>query len=410
MSDAVGGATGHGERPAGPRAAGGGARSPLPIVVITGTVGKTTTGAMLDRLIQATGWRTVTWFDQGVTIDRALQEGELGPWGEGLRQVMQRRLDLAIQTLPAATVQAVGLAAGAYRLGIITNLAMNDAVYADTWAARAQHQANRVVAAAVHPRGTLVLNADDRAVVDLAAETRGRVVPWALRRRSPALARHLGRGGGGMYVADDHLIWEQAGEIVQLAPVAAIPATHGGHALFQVQNVLAATAAALALGRPREAVAAALADLRGGPELSERVLTLENGAHCRVLAARATTLPALDEVARLVRRRLPGRARAIGAAWWPDGGGAALAREQARRLARLYATLYLFGPGCEVGADLVRDARLPRELPTVCVAVADETEAIERLAQVVASGDFVLLLGASAPATMALLDSYREGL
>jgi cyanophycin synthetase len=69
-------------------------------------------------------------------------------------------------------------------------------------------------------------------------------------------------------------VFGQAGALVlasgdrgeELLPLAEVPLTHGGAVAFQVENVLAAAAAAWAVGLPREAVRAGLRSFRGDVE------------------------------------------------------------------------------------------------------------------------------------------------
>jgi UDP-N-acetylmuramyl pentapeptide synthase len=382
-------------------------RAALPIVAVTGSVGKTTTATLLDRLARGAGWRTVTWLDDGVAIDGYPQAGELLPWGQGLQLILRRELQLAIQELPAPTVQAVGLPAAAYQAAIITNLAMNDPELAGTEASARQAAANQAVAAAVHPDGWLVLNADDLAVADLAGASAATPVLWALRRQSPPLARHLRAGGAGLFIADGRIVWEAAGQVVDLGAVAALPFTLGGAALPQVQNGLAALGAALALGLPAERLRPALARIEELPRLAERLVTLRRGLSCRVIVAEARGLLAFRAVARSMRRFGPGESRVIGAVAWPDGLAEVEARAAARTLARRYDLLYLHGRASEAAAELVRAARPTHRLPAFCVAVESESEAIRRLVNVAAAGDRLLLIGARAAATLALLESFR---
>lgn len=382
-------------------------RAALPIVAVTGSVGKTTTATLLDRLARGAGWRTVTWLDDGVAIDGYPQAGELLPWGQGLQLILRRELQLAIQELPAPTVQAVGLPPAAYQAAIITNLAMNDPELAGTEASARQAAANQAVAAAVHPDGWLVLNADDLAVADLAGASTATPVLWALRRQSPPLARHLRAGGMGLFIAEDRLIWEVAGQPRDLGAMAALPFTLGGAALPQVQNGLAALAAALALGLPAQRLCSVLERIDELPGLVERQVTLRRGVSCRALVAEARGLLAFRAIARSMNRFGPGKGRVIGAVAWPASMAEGEARAAARTLAKRYDLLYLHGPASEAAVELVRAARPTDRLPAFCVAVESESEAIRRLVNAAAAGDRLLLIGVRAAATLALLASYR---
>lgn len=383
------------------------APAPLPIAAVTGTVGKTTLAIMLDHLARAVGWRTVTWLDSGVSINGHAQAGELAPWSEGLTQLLQGKLELAIQELPAATIQAVGLPQGAYKVGIVTNLAMNDGLYTMTSRALRQRAANEALVSAVHPAGRLLLNADDHAVVDLAEQARSPVILWALRRQSPALTRHLERGGTGLYLNDETIVWEEATQRQHLGNLHTTAMPFIETASFQAQNLLAALAAARVFGLSVEQLQRSLQRETEIPTLVERVITLEGGVHCRVVVARADCLPAMRGLVRLMSRLALGDQRVVGTAVWPAGLNTQEANEVARILARLFSLLYLYGPGSEAGARLIRSARPSERLPTFCRAVADQSEAMRRLTSRIVSGDRALLLAETVHSMVTLLDSYR---
>jgi cyanophycin synthetase len=382
------------------------AKAALPIVAVTGSVGKTTTASLLDRLARGVGRRTVTWLDDGVAIDGRAEDGELRPWGRGLQLLLQRELDLAIQELPAATVQAVGLPASAYQAAIVTNLALNDAELAATPRAARQAAANQIVAAAVHPAGVIVLNADDLAVADLAQATSAASVLWALRRQSPPLARSLKQGGRGLYLGDDRIVWEAAGDRRDLGPIHQLPFTLGGAALMQTQNALAALATGLALGLPGEDLIVAARRVEETPSVCERTLAIRRTFRCRTIVAEARCLLAFRGLARLMGRLTPSPTRVVGVVAWPTSLADWEARETARALAKLFALLYLHGPGSAEAADLVREVRPADRLPAFCVPVESELDAVRRLVKIAASGDVLLLVGARAASTLALLESY----
>jgi hypothetical protein len=320
---------------------------------------------------------------------------------------MQRELDLAIQELPAATVQAVGLPANAYQAAIVTNLAMNDPDLAGMPRVIRQAAANRAVASAVHPDGVIVLNADDRDVADLAQATAAEPVLWAMRRQSPPLARGLKRGGRGLYLADDRIVWEATGEFLDLGPIEHLPVMLGGAALLQAQDCLAALAAGLALGLPATELIAAARRVEETPRLRERSIAIRRSLRCRAIVAEARCLLAFRGLARLMGRLSPSATRVVGAVAWPPDLADWEAREAARVLAKLFALLYLHGPGSAEAAELVSGARPSDRLTAFCVPVESEIEAMRRLVNIAAAGDVLLVIGARAAPTLALLESYR---
>src|SRR5690554_2329589 len=76
------------------------------------------------------------------------------------------------------------------------------------------------------------------------------------------MSRHLLAGGAGYYLRDGWIVERDGGLERSIADLADVPLTMDGRAMFQVENVLAATAAARALGVTREEVATGLATFR----------------------------------------------------------------------------------------------------------------------------------------------------
>jgi cyanophycin synthetase len=112
-----------------------------------------------------------------------------------------------------------------------------------------------IVTKITRPDGWVVLNGDDPRVWAMRFGIRAR--PWAfsLDPDSPALRESLSLGGRGITVLD--------GDVVVLAPhtdpdrltaILDVPMTFSGLSEHNIANALAATAAALGLGLPREAV------------------------------------------------------------------------------------------------------------------------------------------------------------
>ena len=104
----------------------------------------------------------------------------------------------------------------------------------------------------VAPDGTAVLNADDPLVAEMAAHCPGAVIFFALDGRSSGHRRSIARAGGrAVFVRDDA---DRPGRgrraRFRWSALDRVPLTHGGQIGFQVENTLAAVAAAWALGMP----------------------------------------------------------------------------------------------------------------------------------------------------------------
>jgi len=96
------------------------------------------------------------------------------------------------------------------------------------------------------------------------------------------IVRHRSEGGKAVFVRDGSIVLAEGDREEPLVPLVRVPMTHEGRAGFQVENALAGSAAAYALGVPPETIRAALGCFAGDPELSP--------GRFNVLQARGATL------------------------------------------------------------------------------------------------------------------------
>ena len=125
-----------------------------------------------------------------------------------------------------------------------------------------------MVVAVVAPEGAAVLNAADPRVVGMAANCPAPVIYFARDVGHPALTDHRGRGGQAVFVRDGWIVLAAADREEALTPLSRVPLTHEGRAGFQVENALAASAAAWALKVPLDTIRTALETFASDPELT----------------------------------------------------------------------------------------------------------------------------------------------
>jgi cyanophycin synthetase len=111
----------------------------------------------------------------------------------------------------------------------------------------------QVIVEAVPRSGVAVLNADDPLVARMANACMGEVVYVSTRQGNPVVDRHCGRGGRAVVVKridGVETIVLRVGDRTSfpIVAVAALPSTFRGAAWMNVENAVAAAAAALALG------------------------------------------------------------------------------------------------------------------------------------------------------------------
>jgi cyanophycin synthetase len=239
----------------------------LPLVAISGRWGKTTTARLLEAILQRHACKLAVWVDQGVWISGRKQRGELIPWGEALRSLAGGELDFAIQELDARTVIAAGLPPATYSLGIITSFCGNDRLCEAEGRSQVERQAQLAIARAINPQGALVLNADDHVVADEGGETAAELLYYSVARSNPIVRAHLAAGKRAVTISSGMIVLCEGRRSQPVVAVREVALAVGGAVVFQVQNALAAVAAAWQLGVPADVIAAGLCAFTASPSL-----------------------------------------------------------------------------------------------------------------------------------------------
>ncbi|HEY8602546.1 MAG TPA: Mur ligase family protein [Thermomicrobiales bacterium] len=239
----------------------------LPLVAIGGRWGKTTTARLLEAMLQRHAVKLALWTDQGVWVQGRRQRGELIPWGESLRSLVDGELDLAIQELDARTVNAAGLPPATYSLGIITSFCGNDRLCEAEARAQVERQAQLALIRAISPEGALVLNADDHVVADEGGHTTANLIYYSVARSNPIVRAHLAAGKRAVTISSGMIVLCEGRRSQPVVSVREVAIAVGGAIIFQVQNALAAVAAAWHLGVPPTEIAATLCAFTSSPTM-----------------------------------------------------------------------------------------------------------------------------------------------
>jgi cyanophycin synthetase len=100
----------------------------------------------------------------------------------------------------------------------------------------------------VAPTGAAVLNAADPLVANMASHCPGSVVYFARVPANPIVVKHRQQGHRAVLLVDEQVVLADGKEETIVLDIKGVPLTHNGRIGFQIDNVLAATAAAWSLG------------------------------------------------------------------------------------------------------------------------------------------------------------------
>lgn len=233
----------------------------IPVVAVAGTNGKTTTVRLTAHLLSQQQLRVGMTTTDGIYIDGLRIDSDDCSGPQSARNVlMHPQVDAAVLETARGGVLRAGLAFDRCDVAIVTNIGQGDHLglaYINTVEDLAV--VKRVIVQNVSPRGMAVLNAADPIVVQMAGVCPGQVTFFARDRQCPVMATHRAQGKRIVYVDGNDIVATEA-EFEQRISLLDVPLTDQGRIGFQVENVMAAVAAAWALNLPWPSIIAGLAN------------------------------------------------------------------------------------------------------------------------------------------------------
>jgi cyanophycin synthetase len=236
----------------------------IPVVAVTGTNGKTTTVRMIAHLLTSSGLRTGMTNTDGVYIEgRRIDSGDCSGPRSARNVLLHPDVDAAVFETARGGMLREGLAFDRCQVAVVTNIGAGDHLglnYITTLDDLAVLK--RVIVQNVAPGGMAVLNGADPMVAAMAENTKGDVTFFAQDGSHPVVSMHRAKGKRVVFVEDGMLVAAE-GKKEYKVPLADIPLTRGGVIGFQVENTMAAVAAAWAVNVPWEAIRVGLATFKG---------------------------------------------------------------------------------------------------------------------------------------------------
>ncbi|WP_020693852.1 cyanophycin synthetase [Noviherbaspirillum massiliense] len=221
----------------------------IPVVAVAGTNGKTTTVRLIAHILKTNKYRVGMTGTDGVYIDnRRIDTGDCSGPRSARNVLLHPEVDAAVFETARGGVLREGLGFDRCNVAVVTNIGMGDHLglnYITTVEDLAV--VKRVIVQNVAPNGMAVLNAADPMVAGMAAVCPGAVTYFAKDVHEPVLTTHRAQGRRVVYVDGDAIVAEE-GKFAHRIRLADIPLTHNGTIGFQVENAMAAIAAAWGLG------------------------------------------------------------------------------------------------------------------------------------------------------------------
>ena len=240
----------------------------IPVVLVTGTNGKSTTVRMTASIIAAAGYRAGLTSTDFIRVgDRVIESGDYSGTGGARMLMRQSDVEMAVLEVARGGLLRRGLGIERADAALVTNVAVDHLGEYGINTVEELIPAKFIVHKALQGEDPLILNADDDGVVSYSTKLNNTVVWFSLDPANPVVRAALSEGGTACYLNDSWLCAAigRKGDVIErkVAAVENIPAGMGGVVRYNISNALAAMSLAIVLGIEDEAIRQGLAAFRG---------------------------------------------------------------------------------------------------------------------------------------------------
>lgn len=227
----------------------------IPVVAVTGTNGKTTTVRMIAGILRQAGYKVGMSTTEGVFLnEECLRKGDCsGPMSAGMVLTHPETEAAVLETARGGIIRA-GLGFDRCDVAVVTNISDDHLGQDSLESLEDLAHVKSLVLEVAAPSGAAVINADDHFAPKLAARVRSEIVYFSASPDNILVRRHLGAGGKAVFLKNGRIYLVAGAYSVELLQAADIPVTLGGKAAHNIENALAAAAAAYAYGIGMEAI------------------------------------------------------------------------------------------------------------------------------------------------------------
>jgi cyanophycin synthetase len=230
-----------------------GADARIPIVAVTGSNGKTTTARMIAHIMKGMGRKVGLTSTDGIYVDGRIVRKADSSGPKSASMVLQNpTVDFAVFEVARGGILREGLGYQRNDVAVVLNVTGDHLGLGGITSVRQLAEVKRVVVEAVPRDGVAVLNADDPLVAAMARYCSGSVIYFSLDPEHERLKFQASRGRRAVTLEQgrngEMIVLRQGRKSMSLVWTHLLPATFEGRARMNVQNALAATAAAWAAG------------------------------------------------------------------------------------------------------------------------------------------------------------------
>lgn len=217
----------------------------IPIIAISGTNGKTTTTRLIAHIVKQMGHNVGFTTTDGIYIqNRLMQRGDCtGPVSAEF-VLKDPTVDFAVLECARGGLLRAGLGFHNCDVAVVTNVAADHLGLQGIDTIEKLARVKAVVPQTVFPEGYSILNADDDHVYAMREQVESNVALYSLDENNPRIKAHCAENKIAAVYENGYITILKGAWKIRVDKVSNIPLTFDGKAVFNIQNVLAATLAA----------------------------------------------------------------------------------------------------------------------------------------------------------------------
>ncbi|MFT9497837.1 cyanophycin synthetase [Anaerosolibacter sp.] len=235
----------------------------IPVVAVTGTNGKTTTTRLVSKILKEAGHYVGMTTTSGIYLgDECIIKGDTTGPNSAKTILMNKDVTAAVLETARGGIVNRGLGYDLADVGIITNITDDHLGLDGIETLEDLAHAKSLVVEAVKDTGYAVINADDEYCLSVRDRAYGNIILFSKDHKNNYVVKHIKEGGRVVYIKDQIIYLATDKEQIPVVNIENIPATLGGALVHNVENSLAAVAAAWGLGIDKDAINRALVSFK----------------------------------------------------------------------------------------------------------------------------------------------------
>lgn len=229
--------------------------SDIPVGLVTGTNGKTTSVRLATHIARVSGNKVGLSSTDWIAVnDRVIDRGDWSGPGGARAVLREKEVDMAILESARGGLLRRGLGVEKADAALITNIAEDHLGDFGSQDLQELLDIKWIVSRPVRDSGRLILNADDVLLVEKAREFKGELVWFSLHPDNATILTALDKGGLCFVLDGKELQKIENGERETICRSDEIPITMGGAARHNVANSLAAAALTWCMGLDMQSI------------------------------------------------------------------------------------------------------------------------------------------------------------